>query len=415
MLIKLVLGIIASIAGVAIIGFHPTIAEYVSGIHPADAKSEAKMSLYVTFFGGLGGLIFSIQSRSLKLPEIQSSESEIDLGFVADILVGISGSFIIFLILPFDFNSQNQGGSGNQSGFEGLKIVATSILGGYAGRSLFKVAYGKLSMDIEQIQTSQKQLKTSQKEAQRQLREMSESQKKDIKVTGLLNKYLDNTANSDERNELLDSIKTPKELPPDVRIHIFSEVKKFRMNAWYRMNDRRYMYSDDENKLKPTNENFILERRQEISLVIPILEALIQSMGENDKDKDEQVYAELAFALKDSAVKNNEEEIDNYKKAKKNIEKAIEIRDKNEKKGYVVYEYNRALYNIKLMEKKAIEESEKNKRKILADLVKVSKDSEFCERLIYNEKKVQNIPEVKKWLNKYSSCESFPNGLKTTP
>lgn len=61
-----------------------------------------KILLIITISGAIGGILFAIHDRKLELPALDSlnNENSIKLGFVADILIGISGAYIIFLIIP---------------------------------------------------------------------------------------------------------------------------------------------------------------------------------------------------------------------------------------------------------------------------------------------------------------------------
>jgi hypothetical protein len=119
-----------------------------------------------------------------------------------------------------------------------------------------------------------------------------------------------------EIQEKLESVIIPTSR--SVKAQIFYQAQKVRSENW----------RDSQNKPK-------------MELTIPIFRALIAS------DKDNIYYAnhgQLGFALKDK----NHPTLDDWKEAENELTKAIEIRGSWREKGWLFYEFNRAICRIKL-------------------------------------------------------------------
>lgn len=146
--------------------------------------------LSVLIGGGLGGFIYSVsrnrgfivphwvahQVEGLDEPSPQSGDgaprrapgsgaaatltyTKYDLGTIADIIVGIGGGIIIFNLVPQVGDSDlfesllNQPASLGSAVSEVMKILALSLIGGFAGISLFDEAAKRISRQLEDTQT----------------------------------------------------------------------------------------------------------------------------------------------------------------------------------------------------------------------------------------------------------------------
>jgi len=98
---------------------------------------------------------------------------------------------------------------------------------------------------------------------------------------------------------------------------------------------------------------------------IPVFRALIES---DTEQKYHRNHGQLGYALKDQCVPSPA----SYGEAEKELTVAIEIRDKTQDKGYVMYEFNRAVCRIMLeldpSSKEAKPSTPETKEKILNDL-----------------------------------------------
>ncbi len=191
----LLLGIFLIILVEILIGYHLEVT----------GKSIAvdKFLLHVTFSGAMGGLLFSIQNKTLKLPS-KEDDSTFELAFLSDIFAGIAGAYLIFLILPFDINTSKVG---SLDSMENLKIIATGILGGYGGRSVLRLAYQKLALDIFKY-------------------ELEKQKKDDSKALRLLDTQLSNSRQEVPGENLEEAIKSASETTQEIIFYKTSGIQK---------------------------------------------------------------------------------------------------------------------------------------------------------------------------------------------
>lgn len=96
--------------------------------------------------------MYSTRNRFKEVPHHDNLDRhKISLGFIADILGGIGGAYVIFVLLPFEFQFHqiSPGEHAISSGdntllyeFEKIRsliqITAVSTIGGYGGRALIE-------------------------------------------------------------------------------------------------------------------------------------------------------------------------------------------------------------------------------------------------------------------------------------
>ena len=234
--------------------------------------------------GIFGGLLFGIKDRRLVLPH-RTSKSVIDPGFLVDFFFGLAGGYVIFMLVPGDFNIGDP--------WNIIKIVAVAIVGGYGGRALVEKV---LSQQIQELENH--------------IQEMKEQGKQDATAISLLHEYLD----SDPDNpvvpvkELKDAITGASS---GVRVQAFILAREFR---------KKYFRTNPELLVK----------------TIPVFEALIDA----DVDKKyHRNHAQLGYVLKDIPQPD-------YKRAESELTTAIDIRDRMKISGFKVYEFNRAICRI---------------------------------------------------------------------
>ncbi|MBN2443723.1 MAG: hypothetical protein JXJ04_20345 [Spirochaetales bacterium] len=154
------------------------------------------------------------------------------------------------------------------------------------------------------------------------------------------------------------------------RIEIFSKARTFRRNYY---------------ETKPE----VLDR------IIPVFESLIEADKENLYHRN---HAQLAYILKDKPQKD-------YKKAEEELKKAIAIRDKTGKTGFLIYEFNLAVCCIANDPDFQIQKpsSKEQKDKILQNLKKAG-TNDFIKDIIKN---IESDPKGKimaDWL-KYNKVD----------
>jgi hypothetical protein len=192
------------------------------------------------------------------------------------------------------------------------------------------------------------------------IRSLEEQTEIDAKALSLVERLLNPISGTPiPSQEELNTAMKPASTP--ARSRIFFKAQKLREENW----------KDDKAKMART---------------IPIFRALIAADVENVYHAN---HAELGFALKDQDDQHRPE-------AEEELSKAIEIRDNLGGKGYLIYEFNRALCRIyQDPEFKVGPSDDKTKQAILADL-KAAAQEPSVKALIEKE------PDIKTWLEKNS-------------
>ena len=123
----------------------------LSGWQPPnnDADLGANLSMWNTlilaFSGILGGVIYSIVVDDYaEMPRfIANKGDKFEAGIFGDILLGLSGAFILYSLLPPDVTAPDQNRLSNTA------LAATGIIGGYGGRAILKFALNRFFKDIQ--------------------------------------------------------------------------------------------------------------------------------------------------------------------------------------------------------------------------------------------------------------------------
>jgi tetratricopeptide (TPR) repeat protein len=236
-----------------------------------------------------GGLLFGMKDKKLKLPHRnRRSENIVEVGFLADILFGFAGGYVVFLILPaftFDINLANV-----------VKIVALSTVGGYGGRAL-----------VERVLTTQLQ------KLEDSIQELQDQNSMDGKALALLTQQLD--ADPDKPSTSPEEIQKILELASSrLKALAFSMARDFRKDQLY------------------AGHLDSLDRAE------PVFRALI------NLDPDHKYHrnlAQLGYLLKDKHPHD-------FRNAEKYLTQAITVRDTRSEPGFVAYEFNRAICRIAL-------------------------------------------------------------------
>lgn len=138
----------------------------------AEVKRESWWLRFWAYFlvvigGAHGGLIYGIsRNRGVIIPHFQrqqnkgenSTFTKLDLGYLGDILVGIGGGIIIFNLVPqtdpdiFVSLFRNSADFGRIASLM-MKVLALSLIGGFAGISLFDEAAKRISQELEEVRS----------------------------------------------------------------------------------------------------------------------------------------------------------------------------------------------------------------------------------------------------------------------
>jgi hypothetical protein len=128
--------------------------------------------LSVLLGGAFGGLIYSISRNSgaimpyrisLREEESQQTYAKWNLGIWADMMVGIGGGILIFNLIPqagpeglFETLWKDEGGTEGRVVTLLMKILALSLIGGFAGISLFDEAAKRINSEVKSISAQAK-------------------------------------------------------------------------------------------------------------------------------------------------------------------------------------------------------------------------------------------------------------------
>jgi len=253
------------------------------------ASSAYLLWLVVGGAGMFGGFLFGIKDKKLTLPH-RSSKYIIEPGFIGDCLFGLAGGFLVFILLPGNFAfdlAQPE---------EIIKIVAVAVVGGYGGRALVEKVLAQQFYELES-----------------NIEEMRQENKQGAVAIALVRQHLDEDNDTplipDE--ELKQAI---LQASSSAKVEVFNMARSFRMAQY---------------------EN----RPELLARTIPIFQALI----EDDKDDEfHRNHGQLGFVYKDQQPHPQ------WKLAEAELSRAIQIRDKQNTGGFLMYELNRAICNINL-------------------------------------------------------------------
>lgn len=305
--------------------------------------------IVIAMAGSFGGFIYSLQNGVLSLPH-REGEHGVNLGFFANLLFGIAGAIIIFLIVPGSFNFDFH----NSFSTDFIKSIATAVLGGYGGLALINNVFSKT-------------LNTEIKQAIEQT--VQEQQQVDEQVFQVAEQFFSgNTTNLDERN----LSETLKKASPTAKVVLQNMARDVRTQNWR-------------------------DNKTQMERAIPVFKALETT----DRGDTHGLSAQLAFALKERATPD-------YQGALDNLNKAINLRNKENTTGFGFYEFNRAVCLINLdQEFKNRKMTEPNvQSQIIADLRNAFNDPQVAERLkkSNDEERAKNKPgdkdivAIRSWL-----------------
>lgn len=249
---------------------------------------------YVIIAGAFGGILYAIRGKKIDLPS-KINGTKIELGIIADILFGIGGGLLVFLITPEVPSIDKDFGI--------IKLLSLVIAGGYSGQFLIKKVAAnnikELTDDIDELQ----EIKKNDQEAYRMFYEIIDG------------KCL-------------------------TRKKINAALKKVSQSIILRgftlLNDRRkeLVFKLLDNCNAPKEQIFFI--REEFERLIPLLEEIIdkeRSLDEKEKNLYLHYhYASLAYLYKDINKPD-------WGKTIKYINKAIELHNKKYKQEVIPETY----------------------------------------------------------------------------
>lgn len=310
-----------------------------SAIH-APLSSVFQLGFVISLAGMFGGFLHGIRDRQLVLPH-RNKNGTVNPGWIADCLFGVVGAWVVFLIIPGKFELTD--------GWEFIKMLATSAIGGYGGQAIIAKALDDT-------------LKKLENRIEETIEENKDQQEVDAKALALVGRHLDKAVTTSDIN-VAELKETVKEASPSVKVQIFYMAHDLRSENWQ-------------------SNKSLMER------TIPIFEALIESDIAGQFHRN---YGQLGYIFKD---KDNPD----YIRARASLTKAIELRGKRDPATFRLYEFNRAICNIMLdpnftAEKKSDKTIEEL---ILADLKVAMEESKTRSAIATSIRDVEVLEEIKK-------------------
>ena len=124
-----------TLLGLLLIVFILLEADLLPGVPANSSLAHAVHALsflnLVPVFGAFGGLLGGMHFKSLDRPHREGTDHRINLGWIADAAFGVAGGFVVFLVVPGDFQI-------DKGGWDTFKAFAVAMVGGFAGRALIE-------------------------------------------------------------------------------------------------------------------------------------------------------------------------------------------------------------------------------------------------------------------------------------
>lgn len=371
-----------------------------------DIKTTSGEKVGTNFFylissvGALGGILFSTKNRLLELPHDDSLDrNKFSLGFIADILGGVGGAYVIFLLLPFEFHKVtiNELDHINPvlNGFEQIRIliqvIAISLIGGYGGRALIEQVQTellkqeldrKLDIQSEKIEVVDNQLKERLNQLEQELSARRESERlnnRALVIARTMLQEIGKSADSQERKEELKILLNSSN--PSTRETICIETTKIREGLALKLRNyqenekngiaKNVFTQDDYTKFYENNKTELTCLARSIATTSLVFASLLNAVKNTDasskdlaqdinqerKEFEHRYEAQLAYAKKDILYCKNLQYEDASKKEWEDIlnhlKRAIEKRPEDnpasfDTGAFAYYELNKAICLIEI-------------------------------------------------------------------
>ena len=365
---------------------------------PIVGYARAVIYFCIIFGGLLGGFIYSIsRNRGFVIPKRYSFKDgdneflKLGLGTFADMLVGLGGGILIFLLVPYAGEGdlittliESMGTTTEASSL--LKVIALALIGGFAGISLFDEAAKRITRQIEEVG------ETARVNGEK-LKDIGIATTREAEIQFLLSPLLDPTISPLNLKQQQALEKAIIDAPINVRNWVFSQAQSSLDNYWL-MGQKGEQLSEAD-----------VETYRELfkQLILPF-DALVQAAKKDQQETGHpdsylhRYFAHIAFcqqqiAAADEILEASPEARRNWKLAEENLKEAVKIRNEISKKEidgseelFWHYELHLLLCHYKLNNLERAEEELKNIRStwlrkepgVLAGLLE-NLDSSFLE------------------------------------
>jgi tetratricopeptide (TPR) repeat protein len=316
----------------------------------------------LALFGAFGGLIYGVRETGLVLPHRAVANHSVRLGFLADVMFGIAGAFVVFLLIPADINADE---------IETVvKVIGLAVLGGYAGPALLDKL---VSETLRDVQREQEQFRRDLSQQRGDLETALTERQRDQNALALVDRYLnDSEAEEISPEDLLDAIDDASQR---ARYRIYEIARETRRKTW----------SCDKPALERT---------------IPVFEALLES-GISDGETH-RLCAPLAYALKDKRCPD-------YVRALELLDRAIELRREAGLAASAWYHFNRAFCLI------AMRSDSSDHAFSAVEINRIRSDLANAEAHPSMKQAVENCDLIKTWTAAHPAEKASVEILSTVP
>lgn len=298
----------------ALAGFIGSQIDTQSSKNGSQLFSLRQLVLLITLAGAFGGLMYGMRGGTWAWPKTDKGITQV--GYIRHLLIGVAGGWIIFIILPGDFELDS-----NSKQIEFIRLIGLAFLGGFGGYALVEKVLERTLKDLEDRMDNKEQ-----------------QEKEEAQTLELINQYLDNkTSNAANYKDNLENRVRTASLK--TRLEVLRKVQEARQKNWVDLIGKRMdqlaIVSEQEKKQELIGQ---LEKgeqayREFVDKLVPILETL---SGSEEAGEYHRIFGQLGFTQKD---KSNED----YNLAVQSLSKAIAIRDKKGEQAGEMYEFNRAI------------------------------------------------------------------------
>lgn len=256
--------------------------------------TDIELYFLLAAIGAIGGLLFGIRDRRLELPRYIKAQREddsqkggyIQLGVIADLIFGIAGGYVIFLILPSIPDTNDLWGL--------IKIVALSLIGGYSGRAVVeKVASDQLKQTEEKVSVLE--------------RKLTKSEERDANSENAL-RVLYQVINHKRDFELKEIVEAFHNVPGNILVHGFGMAEAARTQITGELLAHEKSSKPEIDKIK-----------EGLLFFVPLIQAIITVEEDSQKPINRKYihfhYASLAYLYKDIAEPRWDKAFEYIKKA----------------------------------------------------------------------------------------------------